>query len=179
MTFFEDVLPRLPTRVAETAKVEPAGHIAHFDNDLYFQVVRIGTYLAWTNVADVQFTLFLAPDRAAVKPPMEMVSRILVYRRGYRYLPLGDILGGHAAHANLRRVQLGLGANMASMVLYRQKQRVTLEPDAPPRWLRARFTFLPKGSRDGYRGYDWRDIGRRLLANLDGVRVLLGTDYGR
>ncbi len=179
MTFFEDLLPHLQSRVAQTANVAPAGHIARFDNDLYFQVIRIGTYGLWTNVADAQFTLFLGLERTPMRPPTEMVSRILVYRHGYRYVPLGDVIGGHAARANLRRVQLGLGASMASLVLYRQKQRATLEPGAPPRWLRARFTFRPRGSRDGYTGYDWEDIGRRLLANFDDVRVLLATDYGR
>ena len=179
MTFFENLLPHVQSRVAETANAEPAGHIARFDNDLYFQVIRIGTYGLWTNVADAQFSLFLAPDRTAVHPPMELVSRVLVQHRGYRYLPLGDILGGHAARANLRRVQLALGASMASMVLYRPKPRGTLEPGAPPRWLRARFTLLPKGSRDGYTGYYWEDIGRRILANLEDVRTLLATDYGR
>jgi len=175
--FFESLLPYLTPRVIEVADVPPAGHIARFDNDVHFQMVRIGSSFLWNNDAEANFTLFLGPDRSPVHPPMEVVSRILVKRRGYRFKPLGDILGGHTIRANLRGVQSKLAANTASMVLYRQKPQVALEPGAPPRWLKARFAFRPKG-RDGYgsTAYNWEVVGRRILNSLDDVRVLLADE---
>jgi len=177
VVFFKNLLPYLRPRVVEIADVPPAGHIARFDNDLHFQVIRIGSSFLWNNVAEANFALFLGPDHSPVRPPMEMVSQILVKRRGYRFKPLGDILGGPAVRANLRRVQLKLAANVASMVLYRQKPRVALEPGAPPSWLKARFAFLPKGRDGDYStAYNWETLGRRILDSLDDVRDLLGDE---
>ena len=179
MVFFEDLSPYLRPRVAEIADVPPAGHIARFDNGVHYQAIRIGTYGLWTNVIEADFTLFLGADRSSVLPPMEIVSRILVKRQGYRFKPLGDVLGGRALRAHLRRGQKSLGAQMAAMGRWRLKPRGVLEAGTPPFWVMARFTFLPISGRDGYGGYDWETLGSRILRYLDDLRALLAEGSTR
>jgi len=150
------------------------GRIARFDNDLYLGVFRWGSSGPWNNVLEADFCLFVGPDLRAMRPPAEVLNRIRVRRPGYGVWPLGGILGPSTIRQSLRRVQLELAANVASLALYRHKPRIALELGAPPRWLRARFTFHPKG-RDGFKvgGYSWDALGHRLIESLDGIHSLL------
>ena len=176
MDFFESLLPHLRPRMVEVAEVSPeGGRIARFDNDLYLGVFRWGSSGPWNNVLETDFCLFVGPDLRAVRPPVEVLNRIRVRRPGYGVWPLGGILGPSTIRRSLRSVQLELAANFASLVLYRHKRQIALEPGAPPRWLRARFTFHPNKGRDGYTfgAYDWEALGHRLIESLDGIHTLL------
>jgi hypothetical protein len=163
--------------VVEFAHVAPAGHIARFDNDVYFQAIR-GTVYGLGYLLHAQFTLFLSPDHTPVRPPMEVISRALAIRHGYDFESLGGIFGIGTARASLRRVREQLGARTGVMTRWYAKPRAHFEPDAPQSWVTARFMIRPRGV-SGSKGYDWEVIGRGILGSLDDVRVLLGTEYSR
>jgi len=174
--FLESLLPHVRSRVVEVAEVNPeGGRIARFDNDLYLGVFRWGSLGPWNNVIETDFCLFVGTDLRPVRPPVAVLNRIRVRKPGYGIWPLGGILGPSTLRRRLRRVQLELAANFASLVLYRQKPRIALEPGAPPLWLRARFTFHPNKGRDGYTlgAYDWEALGHRLIESLDDIHAVL------
>ena len=102
--------------MVEVAEVNPeGGRIARFDNDLYLGVFRWGSSGPWNNVLETDFCLFVGPDLRAMRPPVEVLNRIRVRRPGYGVWPLGGILGPSTIRQSLRRVQLELAANVASL----------------------------------------------------------------
>ena len=177
MVWFEDLLPNIRPRVVEFANVAPAGHIARFDNDVYFQSIR-RRYYGLVYALWAQFTLFLSPEHTPERPPMEVIGRTLASRHGYDFEPLGGIFGTGPSRTNLRRVREELHARTGVMTRWYAKPHARFDPQAPQSWVTARFMILPRAG-SGSKGYDWEVIGRGILGSLDDVRVLLGTEYSR
>ena len=184
VTQFEDLLPFIRSRVVEVGVSPLAGHIARFDNRVYFQVIRFPSQVGWTDPARLRFTFFPAADGSALTPAIDAVGRVALAWLGVRRRLLGGILGGPAARANLRRAQLGLGATWAMMAAREAGPKATYdpwhskpwEPGDPRRWVEAQFG----ARRTGFLGsgkYDWASVGQRILGALEDVRIALATDY--
>src|SRR6266581_1507162 len=162
MTQFEDLLPFIRSRVVEVGDVAPAGHVARLDDELYFRVIQVPRAIRRSYVAMLMFTFFPAADGSAITPPLDVVARVATVWLGVGHRPLGGILGGSGARANLRRAQRALGAQFASMVAveagpsakYDPWHSKPLESGDPKRWVTARFTVPPKGFL-GSGTYDW------------------------
>ena len=186
MTQFEDLLPFIRSRVVEARDVPPAGHIARLDNEVYFQVIRLPSFFLWSDIAGLRFTFFPAVDGSALTPSLDAVARVVTVWLDVRHRPLGGILGGPEARANLRRARRALGAQLANLeareagpkAKYDPWHSKLLESEDPRRWVNARFTVLPKGFLSSGR-YEWETLGQRILGALDEVRIAVATDYTR
>jgi hypothetical protein len=186
VTQFDDLLPFIRSRVVEVGDSPLAGHIARFDNGVYFRVIRFASQVGWTDRARLMFTFFPAADGSALKPAFDAVGRVALAWLGVGLRPLGGILGGPVARANLRRAQLGLGATWAMMAAREAGPKATYDPwhskpwesGDPRRWVEAQFD----ARRTGFLGsgkYDWASLGQRILGTLDEIRIVLATDYPR
>jgi hypothetical protein len=185
VTQFEDLLPFIRSRVVEVGESPLAGHIARFDNEVYFRVMRIPSQLAWTDPARLIFTFFPTADGSALTPAFDAVGRVALAWLGVRRRQLG-IMGGPVARANLRRAQLALDATWALMVAGEAGPKAMYDPwhskpwesGDPRKWVEAQFN----ARRTGFLGsgkYDWASLGQRILGTLDDVRIAVATDYRR
>ena len=99
VTQFEDLLPFIRSRVVEVGVSPLAGHIARFDNGVYFRVIRIPSQVRWTDPARLTFVFFPAVDGSALTPSFDAVGRVALAWLGVHLRPLGGIPGGAAKPA--------------------------------------------------------------------------------
>lgn len=167
---FENLLPDLSSRMVTFGQTPQGGHVARFDNGVYFHPVRMGSYFVWNNVMQLHFYLFFNPDGSHAAPGFDALGTLLT---GYLKDGVYVLRARHdsAVRANLLRVRDEFSLGRLTVVC-RTKDPVHVPSVVPGVFSEAWSVLLPSRRR-GPDGYNWPDVATSIVRSLDTVLQLL------